>query len=127
MGDDDDRQIGLLVVDDEDDVRLLVRLTIEAHSSRLAVVREAASGEEALAMLDSTDPCVVVLDQRMSGMTGLEVAARIRESRPQLPIILFSAFVDDDLEAEARSIGVTACLLKSRVRELPEMVLSIAG
>ena len=118
-------RVGALVVDDEEDLRLLVRLGIVAHNQGLHVAGEASSGLAALEQLTSVDPAVVVLDQMMPGMDGLETAARMLELRPEQPIVLFSAFIDDELEREARQAGVTTCLRKDQVRQLPKLLLEI--
>jgi CheY-like chemotaxis protein len=104
--------VSVLVVDDQADLRLLVRTLITAANDGLHCSDEAASGEEAVAFLGSGDATVVVLDQMMPGMTGIETARRILAQRPEQRIILFSAYLDDELRAEARAIGIRACIDK---------------
>ncbi|CAN5528531.1 hypothetical protein BH23ACT3_BH23ACT3_20520 [soil metagenome] len=118
--------VGTLVVDDEADVRLLVRLGIDAHNKGLYVCGEADSGPAALEMFTGTFPDVVVLDQMMPGMDGLETTAHIRQIAPDVRIVLFSAFLDHDLEELAARAGVSACLLKSHASELPPLLLDVA-
>ena len=50
-------------------------------------------------------PDVVVLDNRMPHLSGLEAARRIMDERPDQVVILYSAFLDDSVRAEARSSG----------------------
>ncbi len=119
--------MGALVVDDEADLRLLVRLAIDAHNEGLHVAGEASSGQSALDQLAALDPTVVVLDQMMPGMDGLETAERILAIRPDQPILLFSAFVDDHLEQAARRSGVTACLRKDHIRRLPDLLMDLTA
>ncbi|HEY9557580.1 MAG TPA: response regulator, partial [Acidimicrobiales bacterium] len=95
-----------LVVDDEADVRLLVQLMIDQENRGLRVVGEAASGDEALQVRRRLDVDVVVLDHRMPGLTGLETATAMLAEAPDLPIVLYSAFTDERMAAEARSIGI---------------------
>ena len=104
--------VSVLVVDDQADLRLLVRTIITAENHGLSCDAEAASGEEALAYFDRNEASVVVLDQMMPGMTGLETASALLARYPDLPIILFSAYIDDALLAEARRIGIRECLDK---------------
>ena len=113
----------VLVVDDEEDIRFLIRAVLEGDE-RLELVGEAADGEEALRTWRSLDgpPDVIVLDNRMPGLTGLEVAAEILRDRPDQIIVLFSAFVDDELRAGADAIGITTCLPKREVAELPDVI-----
>ena len=55
---------------------------------------------------------VVILDLKMPGLNGLEAARQIREHRPDQFVILYSAYVDDDIQASAREVGVAACVPK---------------
>ncbi len=107
----------MLVVDDEADLRLLVRGVLQADP-RFSVVGEAAGGEEALTLFDELGPDAIVLDYRMPDLNGLEVADRILRVHPDTPIILFSAFLDDHARSEAEQIGVKRCLSKDKVFEL---------
>jgi CheY-like chemotaxis protein len=120
-------EIRTLIVDDEDDLRLLLRLAIERRNEGLTVAGEAAAGAAALEQLDEVDPTVVVLDQMMPGMDGLETARRILERRPGQLIVLYSAFMDADLEAQAKATGITACMRKGKAKELAEFVHELAA
>lgn len=115
-----------LIVDDEEDMRFLVRAVIEAANHGLAVAGEAADGPEALERWRAEQPEVVVLDQRMPGMTGLEVAAEILRERPDQAIILFSAYLDPDVAAQAADLGVGLCLAKSDYGRIPEALWRLA-
>jgi DNA-binding NarL/FixJ family response regulator len=108
-----------LIVDDDDDMRFLVRVLIEAANEGLAVAAEARNGEEAVERWREHRPDVVVLDNRMPGRSGLEVAAEILAEQPDQSIILFSAFLDEDTLAQADALGVRACLSKDHYDELP--------
>lgn len=119
--------IRTLIVDDEDDLRLLVRLAIEQRNEGLVVSGEAAAGDEALEQLDGADPTVVVLDQMMPGMDGLETAARILERRPGQLIVLYSAFLDPRLERQALAVGIAACVRKGRAKDLADFVHRLAA
>jgi DNA-binding NarL/FixJ family response regulator len=101
-----------LIVDDEVDVRLLLQLLIDRENHGLRVIGEAANGEQALQMRRDLDVDVVVLDQRMPGLSGLETATQMLAEAPDLPIVLYSAFTDDHMLAEARAIGVRDCVAK---------------
>ena len=70
----------VLIVDDEEDMRALVRATIELAGPDVAV-DEAVSGADAIARLEADQPEVVVLDHRMPGFSGLETAKRILAQR----------------------------------------------
>ena len=116
-----------LLVDDEPDLRLLLRLEIERRNHGLSVCGEAGDGAAAIAAAQETDPAVVVLDYRMPGMNGLETALRIRELRPEQVIVLLTAFLDPQLQAEAEEAGIDACLDKRSVKELPDLLFSLSA
>jgi YesN/AraC family two-component response regulator len=116
-----------LIVDDEEDMRVLVRATIEIANEGLTVAGEAANGSEALALWRAARPDALVIDQRMPGMTGLELCEVILGEQPEQRIILFSAYLSDELRRSATALGVSACLAKDEVHLLPEMLWSIAA
>ncbi len=116
-----------LIVDDEGDVRLLLTLLINKENHGLQVVGEAASGQEAIEAHRDLDVDVVVLDQRMPGLSGLETAIAMLAERPQLPIVLYSAFTDERMEAEAREVGVRACVAKGDAPQLITVLREITG
>ena len=113
----------VLLVDDEPDIRDLARLILEVGG--LSVV-EAASGAEALRqyfeLAPPPVPAAVVLDQRMPGLSGLEVAEQMLSHNPGQVIVLFSAYLDQHAPAEAKAMGVSACVSKLDARRLPEII-----
>jgi DNA-binding NarL/FixJ family response regulator len=120
-----DHAVGALIVDDEESMRVLLRMLIERHNEGLFVSGEVDSGPAALEQLEALDPAVVVLDQMMPTLDGLQTAARILAVRPHQRIVLFSAYLDDDLERAARDCGITTCVRKDAVNDLPAMLLEI--
>ena len=99
-----------MVVDDTDHMRKMLRSMLEIDG--FDVAGEAATGEEALAVIADVDPDVLVLDYMMPGLDGLETARRVRSSRPDQVIILYTAFLDPAVEAAADEIGIDLCLAK---------------
>lgn len=110
----------VLVVDDDPVVGKSIDRIL---SSRGYAVISAAGGEEALERLASEDYDVVYTDIKMPGMSGLEVARHIKESRPWLPVVIVTGYGNDANEAEARQIGVSGFLRKPLS---PDMVESTA-
>jgi CheY-like chemotaxis protein len=114
----------VLVVDDEADVREMVRAFLEING--FDVVAEAVDGAEALQQFYALDPPphpdVVVLDNRMPTMTGLEAAAHMLERHPDQLVVMFSAHLDADMRAEAKDLGVAACLDKTQPSKLPHVL-----
>lgn len=119
----------VLIVDDELDMRLLVRVVIESAHDGLEIAGEAADGEEALRVwrAQPLPPDVVVLDWRMPGLNGLDVAALMLAERPDQIIVLFSAYLDDRTRADAARVGVARCLAKGEVRQLPDLVRELTA
>jgi CheY-like chemotaxis protein len=114
----------LLVADDEEDMRVLVRSIIDRANQGLRVEIEAADGLEAVERWRESRPDVVVLDQRMPGLTGLEAAEQILGEQPDQAIVLFSAFLTDAMRATAESLGIKACVSKEKLFSLPETLWS---
>lgn len=93
----------LLVVDDNTGVRLVLRTKLETMGWN---VDEAGSGDEALAQYRATVPDIVILDQRMPGRSGLDVAKELRALGFSGCIIIYSAYLRPQLEADAHSSSV---------------------
>ena len=108
-----------LIVDDDEDMRFLLRVLIEAANEGLTIAAEASNGDEAIAQWREHQPDVVVLDHRMPDRMGLDVAAEILAEHPGQSIILFSAYLDEETIARADELGVRACLSKDDYDELP--------
>ena len=107
----------VLVVDDDPVVGKSIDRIL---SSRGYAVISAAGGEEAMQRLASEDYDMVYTDIRMPGMSGLEVARHIKESRPWLPVVIVTGYGNDANEAEARDIGVNGFLRKPLSPEVVE-------
>ena len=97
----------VLVVDDDDMIRRLVRTVLEADD--LEVV-EAANGDKALQMVESAHPAVVVLDIMMPGINGVEVCRQVDHSK--VKVVILTARDDPVLEDECREAGADAFLTK---------------
>jgi DNA-binding NarL/FixJ family response regulator len=90
----------LLVDDSERDLRSLER-TLEVVDADLDVVGAAAGGEEAIRLAEATECDVAIVDYRMPGMNGLEVAERLKQLRPSCKVVIITAFDDARGEIEA--------------------------
>lgn len=76
------------------------------------VVGSTPNGAEALKLIGPANPDVVVLDYKMPGLDGLTTARLIREERPNQAIILYTAYLDDNLERKAARAGIALCVGK---------------
>ena len=116
-----------LIVDDDEDMRLLLRIMINASDRGLQVVGQAASGEEALRLRRDLDLDVIVLDQQMPGLTGIETAERLLAQDPDIRIVLYSAFLDSDVCEQAERVGVRQCITKGDVATLIGALRDLTG
>lgn len=120
------RTIGALIVDDQEDVRHLVRITITAADNGLYVLAETDSGQGAIDSIDYMDPDVIIMDMMMPGMNGLDAAERILELRPGQRFILYSAYLDRDVLRRADQLGIEICLSKERLEDIPNALWAAA-
>ena len=93
--------VRVLTVDDQAVFRGIAREVIDATPG-FESVGEAASGEEALAAVARLDPQLVLLDVRMPGLDGIEVARRLRETHPDTLLVLISIEDSIDLPSAAQ-------------------------
>ena len=101
---------------------LLLRTYLSTFSDDIEVIGEASDGDEALAAWRDMQPDVIVMDNRMPGRTGLEVAEQILGEDEQQAVILFTAIVDAEVVDRANEIGVCEVVGKDRFRELPDVI-----
>jgi len=114
----------VLLVDDVEDIRTLLRAALVSQS-KVEVVLEASDGHAALQQWRTHRPDVIILDDRMPGMSGLDVAAIILSEEPNQNIILFSAFIEEKTMQRAQEMGVIACLGKDRYLDVAELAQSL--
>lgn len=114
-----------MVVEDEPDVRLLIKLTL-ARDPRLGVEGEASTAEEALELLKSRSVGLVILDHMLEGeMSGIEAAPLMKAIAPDTKILLFSALqLSKEVAAEP---AIDAYLLKTQFDQLIPTCLVLLG
>lgn len=101
----------VLIVDDHLLIREGLRVLLE-RVQHLELVGEAASGQEAIALVEATQPDVVLMDLQMPGMDGVAATARIRSTWPDLPVLILSSFVEADTVLAAIRAGASGYTLK---------------
>jgi len=118
-------KIRILVADDHGVVREGTRRILEQEED-LSVVAEAADGEEAVRLATHFKPDVVVMDIAMPKMDGIEATKRIKELCPQIAVLIFSAYDDEQFILRVLEAGAAGYLLKSiRSRELIDAIRAV--
>jgi DNA-binding response OmpR family regulator len=114
----------ILIVDDEKNIRLTLSQALETLG---AEIDTAANGEEALAKLKGREFGLILLDIRMPGMDGMEVLRLVREIRPDIRIIMITAYGTIESAIEALKLGAVDFLQKpfdpEEIRELVSRVM----
>jgi CheY-like chemotaxis protein len=101
----------ILVVDDDDDIRSLLRAMLERGSHR---VFEATDGEEALAVIGRTTPDLILLDVNMPDLDGPEVCRRVKAdpATRDLPVVVLTAAVQEENRRRCLDAGADGYLTK---------------
>ncbi len=99
----------ILIAEDETIIRLDLRTLLEKAGHE--VVAEARDGEEAVALAAEHDPDLIVMDVRMPHLDGIEAARQISNRRP-VPIVMLTAYAEEDLVTRASEAGAFAYLVK---------------
>ncbi len=107
---DDRPRITCLVADDHPAVVEAVADVLDANG--IEIVGRARDGREAIEKIDQTQPAVALLDLRMPGSSGIEVARAVTRSAPDTAVILYTAFGDRALLTEAMDAGARGFVLK---------------
>lgn len=113
-----DGKIDILLADDHHVVRQGLRALLETESG-FRLVGEAADGLEVVPLVEKLKPNVLVLDIKMPGLNGLDVAKQVTQRAPDTRIIMLSMFSDEAYVVQALRNGASAYVLKeSRANDL---------
>jgi DNA-binding NarL/FixJ family response regulator len=118
--------VRLMIVDDRESVRELLRAIVDDAPEDVVVSGEAEGAQAALESIDRVDPDVVVLDAMMPLVSGLEAAPLILARRPGQKILLCSAVVDEEVCDRAERAGIAACLSKDDLEAVPRVAWELA-
>jgi len=114
----------ILIVDDEKNIRLTLSQSLETLGGEIDT---AANGEEALSKLKEREFGLILLDIRMPGMDGMEVLRQVREIRPDIRVIMITAYGTVESAVEAIKLGAVDFLQKpfdpEEIRELVSRVM----
>ncbi|HVX61599.1 MAG TPA: response regulator [Pirellulales bacterium] len=99
----------ILIVDDEQNIRFTIS---EALAELPASIETASTGEEAQKKVEQKPYSLVLLDLRMPGMDGMEVLRWLRDSRPEIPVVIITAHGTIDTAVDAMRLGAIDFLQK---------------
>jgi two-component system, NarL family, response regulator NreC len=105
------KKIRIVLADDHKLMRSGLRLLLEQQTD-LAVVGEASDGRDAVALVASHRPEVLVMDIGMPNLNGIEAAVRITQSYPEISIVMLSMHSDESYVLRALKAGAKGYLLK---------------
>lgn len=118
-------KIRIVVVDDHEVVRHGLRLSLELEPD-MALIGEARTGEEALAMVADGKPDVVLLDVRLEGADGPEVCRRILEVAPRTAVVMLTNYDQDGFVLRSLMAGAKGYVIKDvQLSELKKMIRSV--
>jgi DNA-binding NarL/FixJ family response regulator len=104
-------RVRVLVADDHEVMRLGIRNLLEVRPG-WSVCAEANNGKEAVEKTLQFHPDVIIMDISMPVMNGLEAASQITRKQPQIPVILFSLHLSDDLSRHFKMDGIRGAVAK---------------
>jgi DNA-binding NarL/FixJ family response regulator len=105
------RRLRLIIAEDHAVVRQSLRLMLEMDDE-VDVVGEAVDGGQAVSMAQELHPDLVLMDIRMEGMDGVEATRRLKEVEPDVPVLILTAFSEDQILLKAVEAGAQGFLLK---------------
>lgn len=114
----------VLLVDDEESLRITLAANLELEGFEVV---EASSGEEALSAAQGQSFDIVLTDIRMPGMNGIELFRRLKAANPHLPVVLMTAFANEDLVDDGLRNGAFTLLSKPFDLDHAARVLSRAS
>ena len=107
--------IKLIIADDHNIIRQGLRLILETEDD-FEIIAEASDGAEALTLCAKHRPDVVLMDLRMPGMDGLTAIEKLRETQPEIAVVILTTFNEDELMLRGLQAGARGYLLKDTGR-----------
>ena len=109
-----DKEVKVLLIDDEPDFTKPMAFWF---SSKGYYVITASDGEKGLELIKEKKPDIVFLDLNMPGMDGVKTLEKIREFDKELPVIVVSAYVDEEKIKKLHSLGISGVFYKTQELE----------
>lgn len=119
------RTLRILVADDHEVMRLGIRNLLESRRD-WTVCAEASNGQEAIDKARLYSPDLIIMDITMPVMNGLDAAYFLMKSQPDIPILLFSLHLSDDLIGNFAASGIRGAVCKGdAARDLVDAVQTV--
>jgi DNA-binding NarL/FixJ family response regulator len=116
----------ILIADDHADFREGLRALLESIPD-LALVGEAATGDEAVALAVRFQPDVILMDINMPGLNGIEATRRILHTSPHISVLMLTMFEDDDSVFAAVRAGARGYVLKGALKAEILRAIQVVG
>ena len=107
----------ILIVDDHEIFREGVRMLLE-RDSQVAVIAEAADAQQALALAQTEQPDIILLDVDLAGFDALDLVELLQAAAPECRIVLLTGMQGAELQARALRLGVRGFVQKEQSAEL---------
>ena len=107
------KKIRVFIVDDHELFRLSLRTVIECRFTDIVITGEVGSGSAFFSLLKTVDVDIVLLDIALPGMSGIEIARRLKTEQPEIKILAVSAENDMSTIEEMLEIGIEGFVSKS--------------
>lgn len=118
--------IRVMLVDDHQVVRKGLKALIESENG-VQVICEASSGEEGLKNIDECSPDLVITDMSMPGISGIELTKQLKNSHPDLGVLVLSMHDDEEYIMDALNAGAMGYLTKDApTEEIHEAINRVA-
>jgi len=114
----------ILIVEDHDAVRRSLRGWLEVEFPQCRVI-EAASGEQAIALIRSESPRLVLMDISLPGMSGIEATRQIKATLPSAQVVMLTIHEGDTYRADATAAGASAYVPKRTMQT--ELIPTLAA
>lgn len=114
----------VIICDDQAIIRDGLEMLLKLEKD-IEVLGQAQDGAEAVAMVEKTQPDLVLMDLKMPGLNGIEATRQIRTSYPQVKVLVLTTYDDDEWVFDAIRAGASGYLLKDTPRE--EVIKAVRG
>jgi DNA-binding NarL/FixJ family response regulator len=118
--------VKILIADDSELVRSKLADALATHAG-WSICGQAANGRRAVLQALDLRPDLILLDFSMPMLSGLQAAEEILKLMPSVPVVLYTVYDDQQMEAEAKKIGICKVISKSKSENLVAELEAILG